>query len=111
MGLLLGVGMVIWGNYVPKLLSPWSVEDEPFEWQRVHRFAGWTATLAGIAMVVVWLALPVETARLAARAILGPAFVLVVGRKLISVVRPSPGRPPPSPRQARPKDDLPSVSL
>lgn len=42
-GVILGTGMVIWGNYLPKGLSPWRVEDEPFNWQRVHQFVGWVA--------------------------------------------------------------------
>ena len=84
--IIFGVGMVIWGNYLPKNLSPWSLEDEPFDWQRVHRFVGWVASLGGIAFVMVWLVLPPESARLASIGIVGTACVLAAGRKLISVV-------------------------
>ena len=31
-GIILGSGLAIFGNYMPKLLSPWRLADEPFEW-------------------------------------------------------------------------------
>ncbi|HXI02158.1 MAG TPA: hypothetical protein VNI57_03180, partial [Candidatus Saccharimonadales bacterium] len=57
-GVLFGVGMVLVGNSLPKLLSPWSVSEEPFDWQRVHRFCGWVATFGGTACIGAWLTLP-----------------------------------------------------
>ena len=57
-GVLFGAGMAIWGNYLPKTLSPWNVEEAPFDWQRVHRFGGWTFSIGGVALVLVWLTLP-----------------------------------------------------
>ncbi len=84
-GVIFGIGMVIWGNYLPKGLSPWRLEDEPFNWQRVHRFAGWVATLGGIALVMVWLVFPLERARLASVGLVGTCVVLVLWRKLLSL--------------------------
>lgn len=98
-GVLFGFLLAIWGNYLPKIISPWRAEEEWFDWQRVHRFAGWTATLSGIALVVVWLAFPLEVARLAAVAITATFFVLGVGRKFISVAAYSRRQSPPTPNQ------------
>ena len=84
-GVMFGAGLAIWGNYLPKLLSPWSVEDAPFDWQRVHRLAGWLATLAGVALVLVWLALPIASARQASIGIVIAFSTLTLGRKLMSI--------------------------
>ena len=92
-GVIFGTGMVIWGNYLPKGLSPWRVEDEPFNWQRVHRFTGWVASLGGIAVVIVWLVFPLENARLASVGLVGTCVALVLGRKLLSLAAYS-RRPP-----------------
>jgi hypothetical protein len=90
----LGASMAIWGNLLPTLLSPWEVQDEPFDWQGVHRFVGWVATLGGIAVVLAWLALTPEAARPASRAILGTVMVLALGKKLTSLMAP-PSHPSP----------------
>lgn len=84
-GCVAGLAWALLGNYLPKLLSPWSVEEQPFEWQRVHRFAGWVIVAAGLVVAGAWLTLPVADARVAAKAALGGAFLLAVGRKAISV--------------------------
>ena len=99
-GVMFGSFFAIWGNYLPKTRSPWSPEEEWFDWQRVHRFAGWTASLCGIALVVVWLALPVATAKLATLGIIVAFGVLGVGRKFISVAAYSRRQPPTRPLQA-----------
>ncbi len=85
-GVFFGAALTIWGNLLPTVPSPWSFRTQPFAWQRVHRFVGWVATLCGIALVIVWLLLPVEEARLASARILGVFLVLGLGRKLVSVV-------------------------
>jgi hypothetical protein len=36
--------MAVWGNYLPKLMSPWPPEEEAFDWHRVHRFVGWVCS-------------------------------------------------------------------
>jgi hypothetical protein len=94
-GVLFGAGMAIWGNYLPKTLSPWNVEEAPFDWQRVHRFGGWTFSIGGVALVLVWLTLPLEGARSAAVGITATVGLLAVGRKFISVAAYS-GRQPPA---------------
>ncbi len=110
-GVTFGSLFAIWGNYVPKILSPWSVEEEWFDWQRVHRFVGWLATLSGLAIAAVWLFFSPEFAG-PATAVLSVTFgVLAVGRKFISVAEYSRRRPTPPARQAGRPSDVPSVPL
>ena len=45
--------MAVWGNYLP-LMSPWQPGEEPFDWQRVHRFVGWVFTIGGIVTMLTW---------------------------------------------------------
>ena len=94
-GLMFGIGLAIWGNYLPKVLSPWAVETEPFDWQRVHRFAGWVASLCGVAVVLSWMVLPLQMARLASVGISVTFGVLTVGRKFMSVAAYSRRQSPP----------------
>jgi hypothetical protein len=51
----------------------------------VHRFAGWLATFGGLAVAVIWLALPVERAASLSRVVLLTVFALAIGRKLLSI--------------------------
>lgn len=98
-GILWGLFLAIWGNYLPKLVSPWRREEEWFDWQRVHRFAGWTAVLCGIALVAVWLALPLQAAKLATIGITATFCALGIGRKFLSVAEYSRRPAPPAPKQ------------
>jgi hypothetical protein len=80
-----GAAWAIWGNYVPKLLSPWPTEDEPFAWQRVHRFVGWVFSMVGVGIIVAWLTLPVERAARVGNGLILAAVLLALARKLYSV--------------------------
>lgn len=84
-GILLGAGMIGFGNLLPTLRSPWSLRRQPFAWQQVHRFVGWTLVLAGLGVVVSWAVLPPTAARRASIVICGIAFTLALARKLGSV--------------------------
>jgi hypothetical protein len=86
-GLLTGATLMFWGNHLPKVMSPWSVETEPFDWQGVHRFVGTVFTLAGVALVVVWATLPAAEANRAAVLIGASVVAMGLGRKLLSVLR------------------------
>jgi len=97
----LGVSAMLWGNYLPKLLSPWSVEDEPFDWQRVHRFVGRVVMAGGAALVLVWLTQTREAAMAPTKAIVGTMFTLALGRKLVSLATPRPRPPTSQPGPAR----------
>ena len=85
-GVLFGTGLAIWGNYLPKLISPWSADEEPFDWQRVHHFVGWLATFSGLTLVVVWLVAPIDTARPTAFWITIAFVTLALGSKLLSLM-------------------------
>jgi predicted ABC-type sugar transport system permease subunit len=84
-GVILGTTLALLGNYLPKLVSPWSLRDEPFDWQGVHRFGGWLCLTVGVAVVVCWLALPVGSARSATSSLILTMAVLLLGRKLYSL--------------------------
>jgi len=77
--------MAVWGNYLPKLMSPWQPDEEPFDWQRVHRFVGWAFTIGGIGVMLAWLRLPIDRANDWEPAIVGSVVVLSLGRKLHSL--------------------------
>lgn len=94
-GIIIGASLAIWGNFLPKVLSPWRPEDEPFDWSRVHRLAGWLFSVAGVAVVGVWLVEPQpDQARFLSRVIVGTVAVLAAGRKLMSLASPPVRRPP-----------------
>ena len=80
-----GAAWAIWGNYLPKLLSPWPTEGEPFAWQRVHRFAGWMFSMVGVGIMLAWLTLPVERAGRVGEVLIFIAVLLAIARKLHSV--------------------------
>jgi hypothetical protein len=95
LGATAGFLLAIWGNYLPRLLSPWSREEQPFDWQGVHRFVGWIATISGAGVTIVWLALPEASARPASIAMVITFAVLALGRKLVSIATYRPPRPLP----------------
>ena len=81
----IGAAWTIWGNYLPKLLSPWPTEGEPFAWQRVHRFVGWVSSMVGVGIIMAWLTLPVERANRVGEGLILAGAVLALARKLHSV--------------------------
>jgi len=83
--LLYGIFWLVWGNYVPKLPSPWGLREEPFDWQAVHRFAGRLAFVVGLAMIVSSLALPLDQLRPVSEWLTVTLIVLMVGRKFFSL--------------------------
>jgi hypothetical protein len=80
-----GAAWAIWGNYLPKLLSPWPTEGEPFAWQRVHRFVGWLSSMVGVGIIVAWLTLPIELADRVGEGLILAAVLLAIARKLHSL--------------------------
>ena len=92
-GVLFGVGLTVWVQLLPTVPTPWSHEEQPLAWQKVHRFVGWVATSCGIAMAGVWMFLSVNDARAVSGWILGTFVVLGIGRKLVSVAAHAGARP------------------
>jgi len=96
-GALLGGWIVLVGDRLAKLPSPWRLRDEPFDWQRVHGFTGRLWTAIGTLLVLLWTTTPLPTARHLAPWLLGMALVAAPARKLTSVFLYSTGRRPVSP--------------
>jgi hypothetical protein len=85
-GVLTGLGMILYGNFLPKLISPWPLDDEPFDWQGVHRFVGWVFSLGGVAIAGAWLFLPtVDAVRLTVSIVL-TTITLSLVRKFFSML-------------------------
>lgn len=80
-----GAGLAFFGNYLPKLVSPWTLENEPFDWQGVHRFCGHAFFFSGSACAIFWLMLPVYQAKLATAALFLVVAVAAVVRKFYSL--------------------------
>jgi len=86
-GVLKGALFALWGNHPPKLMSPWSLEREPFDWQGVHRFVGRVAVAAGLGLILVWSTQPFARAEGAADVIVVTGCGLALAYKAISVMR------------------------
>jgi uncharacterized membrane protein len=84
-GLLLALGMVLFGNALPTLRSPWPYPDQPFAWQQVHRFVGWTFVIGGLVVGGCWTLLLPDDAHQATIPTLVVVMVLTLARKLTSV--------------------------
>jgi uncharacterized membrane protein len=84
-GLTTSTALIVFGNFLPKLPSPWHHAEEPFDWQGVHRFAGMVFMLAGSVSLVGWVLMPVADARVQSSVTMLVAAVLVVGRKWYSL--------------------------
>jgi hypothetical protein len=77
-GVLTGAFLAMLGNVMPKNLPPLSSCDGARE-QAFHRRAGWTWVLCGLASAIGWLALPIDSAEIA-------AIVLVVTAMVVTIV-------------------------
>ena len=86
-----GGGMVIFGNLLPTLRSPWAFSRQPFAWQQVHRFVGWTFVLGGLGVIGAAAFLPPDLAGRLSLGIFAVVFTLSLGRKLASVASSSLG--------------------
>tara|TARA_R110002050_G_scaffold188601_2_gene323236 strand:+ start:339 stop:953 length:615 start_codon:yes stop_codon:yes gene_type:complete len=84
-GVVFGLALMGFGNFLPKLISPWRVAEEPFDWQGVHRFCGRMFMVAGAVVIWVWLAWPAPAASPATLVAFGLAALLSVGRKFYSL--------------------------
>jgi hypothetical protein len=83
--LLVGSWMVVFGNLLPTLRSPWPFRHQLFAWQQVHRFVGWAFVLGGLGVVGSWAILPPDSAERFSLGILAMVSALAVGRKLASL--------------------------
>ena len=83
--LVTGCGMVVMGNLLPTLRSPWPFRHQPFAWQQVHRFVGWTFVLGGLGVIACGAFLPPDSAKRFSLGILAIALTLALGRKFASL--------------------------
>lgn len=78
---IVGAFFVFTGNALPKTLTPLSaLSCDGATAQALQRFVGWTLVLAGLALAVVWLVLPLDAARLASVSIIVGGAVAVTAR-------------------------------
>lgn len=85
LGLILGTGMILFGNTLPTLRSPWPYTHQPFAWQQVHRFVGWVFVLGGLAVAGAWLTLGPSAAHVSTM-VMAATVVLSLGRKFASLL-------------------------
>ena len=75
---IIGAFLMFTGNALPKTLTPLSVlRCDAARAQAFQRFAGWTWVLTGLALAVVWLALPLHLAD-SLTFVLLPAGILII---------------------------------
>lgn len=77
--------MVVFGNLLPTLKSPWPFREQPFAWQQVHRFVGWLFVLGGFGVIGAWTFLATETALAVSLVLCTIVFALSLVRKFASV--------------------------
>ncbi len=88
-GLTVAFGLVLFGNALPTLGTPWRDDREPFAWQRVHRFVGWTLVIVGLGVGTAWIALSPARASTVTNLLLALCFFVVFGRKIVATLGPS----------------------
>lgn len=92
LGLVLAAGMILFGNTLPTLRSPWPYPHQPFAWQQVHRFVGWVFVLGGLAIAGAWLTMPGPSAAHVSTMVMAATVALALGRKFASVLSSSDGQ-------------------
>ena len=76
-----GVFLAVTGNAIPKTLTPLAaLHCDPAKVQAVQRLAGWTWALAGLAVAIAWLTLPINLAEAMSFLLLPSAILVTVGR-------------------------------
>jgi hypothetical protein len=83
-----GAFLAFTGNSIPKVLTPLaSMNCDPARAQAARRFAGWTWVLAGAALCMVWLVLPIGQAQTATFILLPAAMLLTVVQAILPRIR------------------------
>ena len=76
-----GAFLAVTGNAIPKTLMPFAaLHCDPAKVQAVQRLAGWTWVLAGLAVAIAWLTLPINLAEAMSFLLLPSAILVTVGR-------------------------------
>ena len=88
MGVVTGLVLVVFANFMPKNFGPLSESRcGPGMGQNLRRFAGWTLVLAGLGYAIIWLTLPIALAHIWAKVIVASGLVLVVASVLLAAYR------------------------
>ena len=84
-GVLLGTGIVLWGNFLPKIPAP-SLHAPEFPWLRTHRFMGWVAVLGGILVIVMYIFTPGQIISNMLIPLVATITAVVVARRILGVL-------------------------
>jgi hypothetical protein len=78
---IMGAFLAVTGNAIPKTLTPLAeLQCDPAKVQAARSLAGWIWTLAGVAVAIVWLTLPVNQAEAISFLLLPSAILVTVGQ-------------------------------
>ncbi|NNF12307.1 MAG: hypothetical protein HKN72_03750 [Gemmatimonadetes bacterium] len=97
-GLVLALGLILFGNALPTLSPPSSAQSGPATWQRVRRFVAWTTALTGLGVGASWIVLDPREASRVMNYLLAICFFLACGRSFAALLAPSALGSPPSTR-------------
>jgi hypothetical protein len=76
-----GAFLAVRGNAIPKTLTPLAaLHCDPAKAQAVQRLAGWIWALAGLAVAIAWLMLPINLAEEMSYLLLPSAILVTVGQ-------------------------------
>jgi hypothetical protein len=76
-----GAFLAVTGNSIPKSLTPLAaLHCDPVKVQAVQRSAGWIWALAGLAVAIAWLTLPINLAEAMSFLLLPSAILVTVGQ-------------------------------
>ncbi len=76
-----GAFLAVTGNAIPKTLTPLAaLHCDPAKVQVVQRLAGWIWALAGLAVAIAWLTLPINLAEAMSFLLLPSAILVTVGQ-------------------------------
>jgi hypothetical protein len=76
-----GAFLAVTGNAIPKTLTPLAaLHCDPAKVQTIQRLAGWIWALAGLAVAIAWLTLPVNLAEAMSFLLLPSAIFVTVGQ-------------------------------
>ena len=76
-----GAFLAVTGNAIPKTLAPLAaMHCDPSKVQAIQRLAGWIWALAGLAVAIAWLTLPINLAEAMSFLLLPSAILVTVGQ-------------------------------
>jgi hypothetical protein len=80
---IVGAFLAVTGNAIPKTLRPLAaLHCDPAKVQAVQRLAGWIWSLAGLAVAIAWLTLPINLAAAMSFFLLPSATLVTVGQAI-----------------------------